>query len=47
MSGHGAPTDQPFDCSDLRVAVVASSARWAPASSPSITWVCRGRSSCR
>ncbi len=25
MSGHGAPTDQPFDCSDLRVAVVASS----------------------
>ena len=25
MSGHGAPTDLPFDCSDLRVAVVASS----------------------
>ena len=25
MSGHGAPTDQPFDASDLRVAVVASS----------------------
>jgi 6,7-dimethyl-8-ribityllumazine synthase len=25
MSGHGAPTDQPIDCSDLRVAVVASS----------------------
>ncbi len=25
MSGHDAPTDQPFDCSDLRVAVVASS----------------------
>ena len=25
MSGHGAPTDQPLDCSDLRVAVVASS----------------------
>ena len=25
MSGHGAPNDQPFDASDLRVAVVASS----------------------
>ncbi|KQT89105.1 6,7-dimethyl-8-ribityllumazine synthase [Marmoricola sp. Leaf446] len=25
MSGHGSPTDQPVDCSDLRVAVVASS----------------------
>jgi 6,7-dimethyl-8-ribityllumazine synthase len=26
MSGHGAPTDEPVDCSGLRVAVVA--ARW-------------------
>ena len=25
MSGHGAPDDSPIDCSDLRVAVVASS----------------------
>ena len=25
MSGHGSPTDQPVDCSDLRVGVVASS----------------------
>jgi len=25
VSGHGSPTDQPVDCSDLRVAVVASS----------------------
>ena len=25
MSGHGAPDDAPIDCSDLRVAVVASS----------------------
>ncbi len=25
MSGHGAPTAQPVDCSDLRVAVVAAS----------------------
>ena len=25
MSGHGAPVDSPIDCSDLRVAVVASS----------------------
>ena len=25
MSGHGAPTTQPVDCSDLRVAVVAAS----------------------
>jgi 6,7-dimethyl-8-ribityllumazine synthase len=25
MSGHGAPDDSPLDCSDLRVAVVASS----------------------
>ena len=25
MSGHGAPTTQPIDCSDLRVAVVAAS----------------------
>lgn len=25
MSGHGSPVDQPVDCSDLRVAVVASS----------------------
>ena len=25
MSGHGSPADQPFDASDLRVAVVASS----------------------
>lgn len=25
MSGHGAPTDTPVDCADLRVAVVASS----------------------
>jgi 6,7-dimethyl-8-ribityllumazine synthase len=26
VSGHGAPDDEPFDCSDLRVAVVA--AQW-------------------
>ena len=25
MSGAGSPTDQPVDCSDLKVAVVASS----------------------
>jgi 6,7-dimethyl-8-ribityllumazine synthase len=25
MAGHGAPTDEPVDCSDLRVAVVAAS----------------------
>ena len=25
MSGHGAPTTEPVDCSDLRVAVVAAS----------------------
>ena len=25
MSGAGSPTDQPVDCSDLRVAVVAAS----------------------
>jgi 6,7-dimethyl-8-ribityllumazine synthase len=25
MSGHGSPADEPVDCSDLRVAVVASS----------------------
>lgn len=25
MSGHGAPTDEPVDCSDLKVAVVAAS----------------------